>query len=283
MMKQHNRCLKAGRFMQKIHGFERKSEIIGLLEENGKVEIGQLMELFSASRETIRRDLLELETEGIVKRTHGGALLNHQHANVSIEYPIVIREIRHYREKMAICREAASFIRDGDIIFVDNSSTCIFLAAAIPADMRVTIVTNSVKLLLEESRVLSPNHVYICLGGMFHGSNLSLYGNIALKNAVEFYPNKAFISCTGIPMQGHIADASILEVDIKRQMIERSQEVILLADSSKFNKSGSIVLCELSAIDRIITDRNIDSDYKTYLESKNISLQIADSYPASNS
>ena len=261
--------------MQKMHSFERKSEMISLLEENGKVEIGQLMERFSASRETIRRDLLELEAEGVIKRTHGGALMNNQHANAAVEYPIVIREVRHYREKLAICREAANFIEDGDIIFVDNSSTCIFLAASIPASVHVTIVTNSVKLLLEESRVLSPNHVYICLGGMFHSSNLSLYGNIALKNAVDFYPNKAFISCTGIPLQNHVADASILEVDIKRQMIERSQEVILLADSSKFNKSGSILLCELSAIDRIITDQNIDPAHASYIKGLNINLHIS--------
>lgn len=262
--------------MQKMHSFERKSEIISLLEENGKVEIGQLMERFSASRETIRRDLCELESEGFVKRTHGGALMNQQHSNAVSEYPVVIREIRHYREKQAICREAAALIRDGDIIFVDNSSTCIFLAAAIPADVHVTIVTNSVKLLLEEYRVLSPNHVYICLGGMFHSSNLSLFGNIALKNAMDFYPNKAFISCTGIPLQDHVADASILEVDIKRQMIERSQEVILLADSSKFGKSGSILLCELSAIHRIITDQNIDPMHLAYFEGKNIRLGIAE-------
>jgi len=262
--------------MQKMHSFERKSEIISLLEESGKVEIGQLMERFSASRETIRRDLRDLEAEGIVKRTHGGALMNQQHSSAVSEYPVVIREIRHYREKQAICREAARLIHDGDIIFVDNSSTCIFLATTIPADVHVTIVTNSVKLLLEESRVVSPNHVYICLGGMFHSSNLSLFGNIALKNAVDFYPNKAFISCTGIPLQDHVADASILEVDIKRLMIERSQEVVLLADSSKFNKSGSVLLCELSAIDYIITDQNIDPLHMRFFESKGISLLIAE-------
>jgi DeoR family transcriptional regulator, fructose operon transcriptional repressor len=261
--------------IQKMHSFERKSEIIGLLEETGKVEIGQLMERFGASRETVRRDLRDLEAEGVVRRTHGGALLNELHASAAAESPIVIREIRHYREKQAICREAAAKIQDGDIIFVDNSSTCIFLSDYIPADVHVTIVTNSVKLLLEESRILSPNHVFICLGGMFHSSNLSLYGNIALKNALEFYPNKAFISCTGIPLQNHVADASILEVDIKRQMIERSQEVILLADSSKFNKNGPILLCALSEIDHIITDQNIEAEYVQYLTGQGIRLQIA--------
>lgn len=259
--------------MQKMHGFERKSEIISMLEENGKVEITQLTQRFNASRETIRRDLRDLEEEGVIKRTHGGALL--QHASSAAEYPVVIREIRHYREKQAICLEAAALIHDGDIIFVDNSSTCIFLTGFIPPGMRVTIVTNSIKLLLEETRVPSSNRVVICLGGMFHSSNLSLYGNIALKNAGEFYPDKAFISCTGIHPQNHISDASILEVDIKRQMIERSREVVLLADSSKFNKTGPIYLCDLSAVGHIVTDNQIEEGDKSFFQKQNIYLSIA--------
>jgi DeoR family transcriptional regulator, fructose operon transcriptional repressor len=259
----------------KMYGIERKAEIINLLEQSGKVDVNELSGRFKSSRETIRRDLRDLEKDGILKRTHGGAVFNSSHVSSVNEYPVAIREIQRFAEKNAICKKAASFIRDGDIIFADNSSTCIFLMKYIPADIHVTLVTNSLKLLFESAANMSPNHLVVCLGGLFHGSNLSLYGNIALKNAHEYYPGKAFMSCAGIHPQNQLADSSVLEVDTKRLMIERSQQVFILADYSKFEKVGQIHLTDFSSVDYVITDNKVHEEDVAFLDKQGIHVVIA--------
>ena len=155
---------------------------------------------------------------------------------------------------MPSARLAASFIKNGDSIFVDNSSTCLYLLQYIPADMQITLITNSIKLLLGSMESKHGNIMSICLGGVFNGSNLSTYGDISRQNAADFYPNKAFMSCAGIQPPDQLTDSSILEVDTKRLMIERSQEVFILADHTKFERSGPVFLCNYSAVDTLVTD-----------------------------
>ncbi len=258
-----------------MYNIERKSEIINILEQNGKAYVNELAERFHASKETIRRDLREMEEDGVLKRTHGGAVLQSTNAAAPSEYPVSVREIQRYQEKNAICKRAASHIRDGDIVFADNSSTCIYLTRYIPADIRVTILTNSIKLMLESLNHRNPNHLIMCLGGVFNGSNLSLYGNMTLKTAGEFRPNKAFMSCTGIHPQSQLADSSVLEVDTKRLMIERAQEVYILADHSKFERSGQVYLCDISEVDYVITDNKTKKEDAAFLNEQGVELIIA--------
>src|SRR5690554_5049807 len=108
-----------------MYNVERKAEIINLLEKQGKVEVKSLARQFQISKETIRRDLAELEREGILTRTHGGAVYNQTGRGAGYEYPVSVRGIQRYHEKNAICRYAAEFIQDGDTVFVDNSSTTV--------------------------------------------------------------------------------------------------------------------------------------------------------------
>jgi DeoR family fructose operon transcriptional repressor len=258
-----------------MYKIERKSEIVSILEQSGKVDVAELSQRLSASRETIRRDLQEMEEDGILKRTHGGAVFAGSYPGSSIELPVSVREVQHPAEKDAICRKAASLIRDGDNIFLDNSSTCLYLLKYIPPKANVTIITNSVKLLSESVNHLGPNHLVICLGGIFHASNHSLYGNTALKNAADFYPSKMFMSCSGI-RPGSVTDTSILEVDLKRMMIERSQEVILLADHSKFTRSGQVFLSDFSGIDMLITDKKATPDQAEFLSGTGTELLVAE-------
>lgn len=257
-----------------MYKIERKSEIINILEQAGKVNVNELSERFHASRETIRRDLEEMEQDGVLKRTHGGAVF--QGGNpAALELPVVVREIQRYSEKNEICKKAAALIQDGDNLFVDNSSTCLCLLKYIPAELKVTIITNSIKLLTESAAAGSPNHMVVCLGGILNAANHSLYGNTSLKNAAEFYPNKSFMSCTGV-QPGRLTDSSFLEVDIKRLMIERSSSVYILADHSKFEKSGQVFLSDFSQITAVITDGKTPREQASFLESAGVGLIFAE-------
>ena len=184
--------------MDKMYGIERKSEILKILEQNGRIGVNELSTLFNSSRETIRRDLRKMEEKGLLKRTHGGAVFESVFSSTSSEFPVGVREIQRFKEKDAICKSAASFIKNGDSIFVDNSSTCLYLIQYIPVDFQITLLTNSIKLLMESMESNHANLMIVCLGGFFNGSNLSTYCTISHKNATDFYPNKSFLSCAGI-------------------------------------------------------------------------------------
>ncbi|MDF2843993.1 MAG: DeoR family transcriptional regulator [Herbinix sp.] len=257
---------------------ERQTKIISQLNSMGRIDVSELANIFQTSKETIRRDLNDLEKAGMLKRTHGGAILPNlpgelitssptsqtKSYNAPGETPVAERSFWHVAEKQAICKLAASYIEHEDTIFIDNSSTCIYLYQYIPADIQVTILTNSIQFLLECSKNLSPHHTIVCLGGIFKNTNLSIFGNTTIKNAQQYFPNKSFISCTGIISETQITDSGIQEIDIKKTLIKSSQEVFLLADYSKFKQIGPVYLGSFADIDYLITDSNSDMAYLNF-------------------
>ncbi|MDF2941168.1 MAG: DeoR family transcriptional regulator [Herbinix sp.] len=261
-----------------MYSVERKTQILNLLEQHGSINVAHLSNYFEASKETIRRDLRELEQDGLLVRTHGGAIpmeTKHISQSGSVEPPVKERELNNFQEKQAICKKAVSFIQSDDNVYVDNSSTTIYLAQYVPYDMQVTFITNSIPFLINAAQLNNPNHTYICLGGMLKVSNLSIHGNMTLHCAREYYPNKAFLSCTGISPDRMLTDSSIQEVDIKKMMIERSKDVYILADHSKFEKKGQIYLSSFHDINHIITDsKAIKSNY-SYIANYNIDVIVA--------
>jgi DeoR family fructose operon transcriptional repressor len=259
-----------------VIGFERKSEIFNLLEQNGKIAVSSLAEKFGVCKETIRRDLRELEVNNVLKRTHGGAFIESQTLRNQDEFPVTVREIQRYEEKLAICKKAASLIKSGDAIFVDNSSTTIFLVRCIPRNVNVCIITNSLKVLLEAVQLKNPNLRFICLGGELKESNMSFSGMIPQKVAQDYYPSKAFLSCAGINEHQMLTDSSAAEVDIKKLMIDRSQKVFVLADHTKFSSTGHVHLTELSSVNCIITDGKTDVTALDYLKKYDIDLVVVE-------
>jgi DeoR family fructose operon transcriptional repressor len=237
-----------------MYSIERQSEILKIVEETGRVEVNDLAALFQASRETIRRDLRDMEEKRLLRRTHGGAVLENA-LSAATEFPVGIREIQRFKEKDAICQKAASFIQDGDIVFIDNSSTCLSLLRHITPGLHLTVITNSIKLLLGAPESSPSNLMLISLGGLFHSANLSTYGTIAQNNAANFYPTRCFISCAGILPPDRLFDSSLLEVDTKRMMIDRAGQVFLLADHTKFDRTGPVYLADFSAIHHLIVDK----------------------------
>lgn len=243
---------------------ERLNKILASLEKDGQIDVGALAETFRISKETIRRDLNKLEKDGKLIRTHGGAIAAAGSANEAVhatELPANIRSTIHMAEKKLIGKAAASYVREGDVIFIDNSTTCIYVYPYIPQNLHITILTNSLQFLIESIPIASPLHTFVCLGGIMKPSNLSIYGHATLRNAQEYFPSKAFISCTGIFSENKIADMGVQEIDVKRSLMETSQEVFLLADHSKFKPAGQIFLAGLDDIDHIITDGAADFTY----------------------
>lgn len=267
-----------------MYSHERKNEILKRLNADGSVSVNDLSEMLEASKETIRRDLRELEDEGSLLRTHGGATLDPSltppKENISSnQFPFDIRHTKNLKEKNEICQKAAAYINNHDTIFIDNSSTTLFLPQAIPKHLTITIITNSIKILLETAKLGNPNITLIALAGFYNISNFSVYGSRTIKSAEDFFPNKTFISCTGINPLSCLTDISLNEVDTKKAIMEKSEEVFLLADHSKFEATGPFYLSDFDAINYIVTDNYAYSpetaeNIKTILSKHHITYTI---------
>lgn len=235
--------------------YERKSRIIEFLEQNGKAEVAGLANMLGVVTETIRRDLREIEKQGILLRTHGGAVLREPGAK---EYPVLVRVMKNSAEKEKICRRAAAFIDDGELIFIDNSSTLINLIKYIDDRLRVSILTNCVQVLQEYAKLRKENITMICSGGVFNKTNMSLSGDVAGHYPGDLFPAKAFVSCHGVSAGFGFTDGNVLEVGFKREMIGRAEKKFFLLDHTKFGRCGPVRLGDLKICDVLVTDKAPD-------------------------
>ena len=260
------------------YNIERKNIIMKKISTSGKVSVAELVDEFHVTKETIRRNLSELEKEGLLKRTHGGAI---RIEPIKQEKALQIsqRAKIHHKEKERICNKAASLVENGDCIFIDNSTTNISLLKYINPEYKITIITNSIWLLVELSRLNNENFTVISLGGIFRQDNFSCVGNFALEMSQRFFPNKAFISANGINFENEmyeIYDMSMYEVDVKRYFIENSEKVYLNADHTKLGAKGGAQLTLLKDIDYLICDQNIVPEQKEIFADLQIEVLIAD-------
>jgi len=254
---------------------ERKAKIISLLEKNHRVIVNELAREMGTSQETIRRDLRDLEKDGLVKRTHGGAILDESSENRS-EYPVAFRAIQHYEEKLSICKLAATLIEDGDTIFIDNSSTTVGLLRYIDPSNQITIITNSIRLLMEYAEMGPSNISIVSLGGIFRAKNYSTTGVMAHQSAESFRPQKAFLSCRGIQQESGFTDGSIYEVDTKKVMIENGRHVYMLADYSKFGMVSPVALTGFSSVEMVVTDAKTTKEDLIMLQNNHVKTMVAD-------
>lgn len=260
----------------KNYSIERKNRILDILEAEGRVEVEFLAQDMNVSKETIRRDLRELEEESLLKRTHGGAVCPDSPHQTAEEYPYLIREIQFLEEKEKICRKAASLIKNGDTIFIDNSSTNIAILKYINPEYSVTIITNSVRILLESTRQENDNFVYILLGGIFRCKNYSCTGDIANEIANRFRPSKAFISCYGIDKEGLLFDSSMYEMEVKKILLRHTEKVYITADHSKLGRTGGMQLSTLNQVNYLICDCPLTEEMQKEMDLYNVEVLVAE-------
>ncbi len=257
-----------------MFSIERQSLILEILEKDGKVEVNRLAAKFSTSKETIRRDLKEMESTGILIRMHGGAIPASQKRSEGYELPLMARGVQKYDEKQRICKAAARLLEDGDTIFLDNSSTTMSFLRFVPADIKINVLTNSIQVMLEAGRLGNNNIVVYSVGGMFNSKNYSLVGALSRDFASNFFPDKAIMSCRGIDELHGMTDAGIMEIELKRDMLARSKRFILLADHSKFGLVGAVHLGNLNDVDCLITDSKVDREKLKIFDESSTSIII---------
>jgi DeoR family L-fucose operon activator len=249
---------------------ERYEKIVSLVNERGSIRVSELSELCQVTEETIRRDLDRLEQAGRLRRSHGGAVgvKETQHSQHP-EIPFTEREIQHAEEKKRIAREAIKRIQPKERILLDASTTAWYMAADMP-DLPLTVLTNAIKVATELS---SKERIeVISTGGILAQRSLSFVGPLAERSLDAYHVDKVFLSCKGVHLDRGISESNELQARIKERMIGMADEVILLADSSKFGIQAFTHVADLAEVDVIITDRRIAKDTLERLQDRGITV-----------
>ncbi|PAE25767.1 DeoR/GlpR family DNA-binding transcription regulator [Bacillus sp. 7894-2] len=246
---------------------ERQQKIVELVNIKSSIRVSELSEYFSVTEETIRRDLEKLERENKLKRSHGGAV------RIQEEDPDVAeREITNVTEKKAIANEAAKLVESGDRIILDASSTAWYMAKALP-NIPLTVITNSIKVSMELSK--KDKIEVISTGGKLNPKSMSHVGPLAERSLDMYHVNKTFISCKGLHLENGLSDSNEEQAILKKRMAERSDKVIVMADSSKFGVKGFSQIMPINNAHHIMTDSKIDSGIKEKLEGLQLKIHIA--------
>ena len=252
---------------------ERRQRIVELIRQRRSVTCVELCESFDVSPGTIRKDLETLEGRGLLKRTYGGAVLADpaEENNVHVDGRAVVNGF----SKDRIGALAAGLVAEGQTIFIDGSSTSLFVARHLKGRRNLTVITNAERVVLElcdeeDIRV-------ICTGGALRRKNLSYVGETAetLIRTV-FYADKVFFSCCGISQKFGIFDAVESEANIKKAMFASSKQAVLLCDSSKFEKLGFPKLADFEAVHTLVTDIQPDEEWRRLFEKKHIEVLTAE-------
>lgn len=243
---------------------ERYDQIIKIIESEGSVKVSNLTRLFKVSIETIRRDLDYLEKNGHLKKVYGGAILE---KNRKKQLSLQVREKENIEEKREIANIATKFINEGQSIAMNASTTNLEIAKALKLKFkRLTILTNSLLIVNELSDM--DDYSIILTGGIFRKTEFSLSGAIAESIIKEFNVDISFISVSGVSLFADITDYDIEELEIQKQMMKISQQVIVLADSSKIDAISLLKVGRLDEINCVITNSNVpDSIIQKYMES----------------
>lgn len=246
---------------------ERRNLILEELRREERVLVAPLAEQFDVSEETIRRDLNALEDMGMASKCYGGATL----ADTRDAPPFRVRKKLNVVEKKRLAASVASLVEDGDFLMLDDSSTCYFILRALHGKKGLTIVTNSIEILLEFSGARDDWSIY-STGGELNRDVYALFGRNAEETIRSFHVDKAIISCTGLDLNGRISEAGVNNANIKQAMMDSARETILAMDGDKFNRSSFVSVGQLDRVHTVVTDRDPGPAWKEYLQEHRIRL-----------
>lgn len=238
---------------------ERRNLILEKLQEDKRVVVNELSQLYGVSEETIRRDLDKLDKDGLAVKSYGGAIINE---NTNIDMPFNVRKKRNVGGKQKIAEMVEELIEDGDHLTLDASTTAVFIAKAIKSKERLTVITNSIEIIIELSDVSDWN--IISSGGNLREGYLALVGPKANESFSSFNVEKAIVSCKGIDMKKGVTDSYELFSQAKQKMIASAQKKILAVDSSKFNVVAFSKMCNIDDMDIVITDEKPSDEWMEF-------------------
>jgi DeoR family fructose operon transcriptional repressor len=233
---------------------QRRERIQEYLATQKIVRMDDLCSLLETSEATVRRDLEWLEREGIVERTHGGAILSQR---LTLEPEYLQRAQKNPDEKRLIGERAAALIEDNDVVFINSGTTTTQVIRHIRADAGITVFSNNVYAALEAGEM---GFQHTLIGGEFQPHSNSVAGRFAMDNLRQVYADKVILGVDGVSVRHGCTVPSNAEAEVVRQMIERTRgQIIIVADHSKWGVVSNFQIATMDEIDIFVTDEAIDS------------------------
>jgi DeoR/GlpR family transcriptional regulator of sugar metabolism len=254
---------------RRTDGMARRQHICKLLLEHGYVDVGELSKQLGADTATIRRDLQKLEAEGTARRVHGGAYPEQGREGVEVDFGL--RMNFHMEAKRKIAARAASLVKNGDTLFLDAGTTSCMVAQELVNHKSLVVATNS--LAAAEILRAARGVTLFVVGGRYLQHTRSLIGPMAEDSIRSLQFRKMILATAGIDFRHQALTMSALEeVPIKRAAIERSEQVILVADRTKFGKPSLISMIPLDVVRTVVTDAPVPDEALEVLSTLQIEL-----------
>ena len=248
---------------------ERRNIIIKRLSEDGQIIVSPLAQEFNVSEETIRRDIEKLEMEGLATKTYGGAVSTNQRNK---DLPYLIRKKANVNLKQKIAEQVASMIQDGDQIMLDASSTSIEVVKKIKNLENITLITNSLEILLELAD--KKGWTILSTGGSLREGAYSLSGSSAEKMVRDHHVDLAICSAKGIDERMGITESNEKDAEMKKAIFNAANKRILAIDSTKFNNLSFIKVCDIKDVDIVVTDKDPGATWKSIFKDANVKLEV---------
>jgi len=232
---------------------DRKDQIRNYLFEHGLTQVTAIAEVLQTSLATIRRDLTEMERAGLIERLHGAARIAETARG---EVAFDARESSNLLAKRAIASEAARLVRPGSTIFLDAGTTVLQLARMVKLmKASLTVFTNSIVVARELAD--APGITVNLLGGRVRADNLSVVGPFAESMLNNLWFDQVFLGASAISDDGVISGYDMAEANLNAQMLTRADQVLVLADRSKFSNRATYTVAQLNPAHRLIVDTSL--------------------------
>ena len=221
-----------------------------MIRKHGSVTVDALAERFDTSHETIRRDLTELAKDGRIQKVHGGAKL----PSLREEGPFRHRMATNEPEKREIAAKVMRLVDPGDTVLIDTGSTTLFCAQEMARMERLTVITNSTAIAATIAEGGKSAAIYL-VGGSYDGDNHETGGPMAIRQLQSFHGDHAIISAAALDADVGVMDINFDEAQIGQAMIELADNIIVVADASKFDRRASFTVCGFEQINHLVCDR----------------------------
>ena len=227
---------------------ERHQQILDILFKKQYASVNYLSKELFVSPPTIRRDLIYLSNKNLIKRSHGGAMSMSEKNN---DIPIEFRNGIKYKEKITLAKAAAALAKEGDIIFIDASTTTLHIVDYIKNLNDIIVITNSMQVI---NLLKNYNITTYCTGGVLVENSFAFCGRLAESVIKEFNIDIMFFSSYSISEKGVISDYSEIETSLRKTALNQSKTKVFLCDNDKFCKSSAFIVTTINDIDYFITN-----------------------------
>ncbi len=251
-----------------MYPVERRKAILEILDKCNSASVEELGKALYTGEATVRRDLDKMARDGLITRTHGGAV-KLQPENV--DYPFAFRESENAKAKDAISVLAAELVSDGQSLFLDGSSTVIRLIPKLTFKRRLKVITNGVKTAFELSQAGLDT---VCTGGALSVASSSLTGVDTVASVKKYNVDVFFFSCRALSIERGICESSEEVAEVKRAMCVQAKKNVLLTDSTKFDKSAFYSLDVIDSVDYVVTDAELNGDWRKYFADHGVKVLL---------